>query len=165
MLSPEKRMDTITEVKLEHVFDVRVDFGAERTMWPVPGGAKQGYTPAIGGIIEGPRLKGRVVPHSGADFANVRGDGVVELNAHYLFETDDGALIYIHNRGYIVPGPPLPKGKRKPAKTPQPAYFRFTPTFRAPTGPHDWLNRTLIVGGGERRSNPDHSIFRYYAVL
>jgi hypothetical protein len=165
-------MDTITEVKLEHVFDVRVDFGKDRTMWPVPGGASQGYTPAVGGIIEGPRLKGRIVPHSGADFANVRGDGVVELNAHYLLQAEDGALIYINNRGYIVPAGASPAAKKasvkkaqKAAATPQPAYFRFTPTFRAPIGPHDWLNRTIIVGGGERRSNPDHSIFRYYAVV
>jgi hypothetical protein len=165
-------MDTITEVKLAHVFDVRVDFGADRTIWPAPGGLQQGYTPAIGGVIEGPRLRGRVVPHSGADFALVRGDGVVELNAHYLLEADDGALIYIHNRGYIVPaGASLAATKAsvkkaaRAAATPQPAYFRFTPTFRAPPGPHDWLSRTVIVGGGERRSNPDHSIFRYYAVV
>jgi hypothetical protein len=153
------------EVKFEHVFDVRVDFGADRTMWPLPGGARQGYTPAIGGIIEGPRLQGRVVPRSGADYALVRGDGVVELNAHYLLQAADGALIYIHNRGYIVPAPASPKAKRKSAATPQPAYFRFAPMFRAPEGPHDWLNRTVIVGAGERRSNPDHSLFRYYAVL
>jgi hypothetical protein len=48
---------------------------------------------------------------------------------------------------------------------PRSSYFRCTPYFRAPEGPHDWLNRTVIVGGGERKANPDHSVFRYYAVL
>jgi hypothetical protein len=48
---------------------------------------------------------------------------------------------------------------------PRSSYFRCTPYFRAPEGPHDWLNRTVIVGGGERKTNPDHSLFRYYAVL
>jgi hypothetical protein len=158
-------METTIELKLEHVFDIRVDFGADRTVFgPLPGGAKQGYTPAIGGVIEGPRLKGRVVPMSGADYAHVRADGVIELNAHYLLEADDGELIYINNRGYIVPAQPA-KAARKTAKVRQPLYFRCAPTFRCPAGKHDWLCRTVIVGTGERRANPDHSIFRYYAVL
>ncbi|MBL8552494.1 MAG: DUF3237 domain-containing protein [Hyphomonadaceae bacterium] len=172
-------MDESLAVKLEHIFDVRVDFGHDRTMWDIPGGWKQGYTPAIGGTISGPRLKGKVVPHSGADYALIRADGVIELNAHYLLQADDGALIYINNRGYLVPATfgsaaakkaPAKKASAKTAKSAstgqpaQPRYFRFTPTFRAPAGKHDWLGRTVIVGAGERRSNPDHSLFRYYAV-
>ena len=49
-------------------------------------------------------------------------------------------------------------------ETPQPDYFCFTPTFVVPAGPHEWMSRTLIIGTGSRRSNPDHSIFTYYAV-
>jgi hypothetical protein len=48
--------------------------------------------------------------------------------------------------------------------SPGPPYFRCTPSFRAPIGPHDWLNRTVIVGGGQRHQDPDYTIFRYYAV-
>lgn len=157
-------MDSDMTVRLEHVFDVRVDFTADRCVFgPLPGGAMQGYTPASGGRIEGPRLRGRVVPHSGADFATVRADGVVVLNAHYLLEADDGTKIYINNRGYIVPAKP---GEGVTAHgMVQPAYFRFTPTFTVPEGPHDWLGRTVILGTGERRADPDHSIFRYFAVL
>ena len=156
-------MDSDISVRLEHAFDVRVDFTADRCIFgPLPGGGHQGYTPACGGIIAGPRLNGRVVPNSGADFATVRADGVIELNAHYLLEADDGTKIYINNRGYIVPAK---SGEAVIAGgTPQPAYFRFTPTFKVPAGPHDWLARTVILGAGERRSNPDHSIFRYFAV-
>jgi hypothetical protein len=39
-----------------------------------------------------------------------------------------------------------------------------------PVGKHDWLNRTVIVGVGQRRAKrtetdpPDHSLFRYYAI-
>ncbi|MDB5682892.1 MAG: hypothetical protein JWM75_590 [Sphingomonas bacterium] len=156
-------MDTDIAVRLEHVFDVRVDFTSDRCVFgPLPGGGSQGYTPASGGRIEGPRLSGRVVPHSGADFATVRADGVIELNAHYLLEADDGTKIYITNRGYLVPARP---GEAVIAHgMAQPAYFRFTPTFKVPAGPHDWLARTVILGAGERHANPDHSIFRYYAV-
>jgi hypothetical protein len=146
-------METSVALKLEHAFDVRIDFHERRVFGPVSGGARQGFTSVKSGIVEGPRLNGKVLEYSGADWAAVRTDGVVELNAHYLLEASDGTLIYIRNLGYVYA-----------AQADREAYFRCTPYFRVPEGPHDWLNRTVIVGGGERRTNPDHSIFRYYAV-
>ncbi|WP_137679946.1 DUF3237 domain-containing protein [Aurantiacibacter suaedae] len=144
------------DCQLEHVFDVEVLFGADRAIFgPLPSGSSQGYTPAIGGTISGPRLSGTVVPHSGADYATVRIDGVIELKAHYLLEADDGTRIYIENKGFLV---------RPAPGAPQPSYFRLTPYFRVPQGPHDWLERTVIVGGGERRTDPDRTLFRYYAL-
>jgi hypothetical protein len=148
---------------LEYVFEMRVFFRPERCIFgPLPGGGSQGYTPCSSGEIYGPRLTGKVVPDSGADFADVRGDGVVVVNSHYMLEADDGTKIYINNRGYLVPSKEgegeVVNGVR------QPAYFKFTPTFIVPAGPHDWMSKTLIVGAGERRADPDHSIFTYYAV-
>jgi hypothetical protein len=156
-------MTDFLKARLQHVFDVHVEFGKDRTIFgPLPGGYSQGYTPPLRGTISGPKLSGTVVPHSGADYAAVRPDGVVELNAHYLLKADDGALIYIENRGYLVMAGD--KGKPNEQGLPQPHYFKFSPRFRVAVGPHDWLMRTVIVGSGERRKDPDHSIFRYYAV-
>jgi hypothetical protein len=149
-------VESNVDVKLEHVFDVRIDFHERHIFGPVSGGAKQGYVSVKGGLVEGPRLNGVVKAHSGADWGTVRTDGVVELNAHYLLEADDGALIYIRNLGYVYGAAPGATG---------PSYFRCTPYFRAPEGKHDWLNRTVIVGGGQRKTNPDHTVFRYYAVI
>ena len=144
------------DCRLEHVFDIEVMFGADRVIFgPLPGGGNQGYTPAIGGTISGPRLSGIVVPHSGADYALVRDDGTIELSAHYLLQAEDGTKIYIQNRGYLV--------RARPGDA-QPSYFRLTPYFRVPAGPHDWLSRSVIVGGGERLTNPDRSLFRYYLL-
>jgi hypothetical protein len=152
------------DCRLEHVFDVEILFGSDRTIFgPLPGGGSQGYTPPISGTISGPRLSGTVVPHSGADYATVRGDGVIELNAHYLLQAEDGTLIYIVNKGYLVPGGDAAQANEQ--GMPQPNYFRFTPYFRVPAGPHDWLARTCIVGGGERRKDPDRTMFRYYALV
>lgn len=157
-------METAEGIATEFVFETRVDFSADRCIFgPLPGGARQGYTPLTTGTISGPRLNGRVLPQSGADFATVRGDGVVEINSHYILEADDGTMIYINNRGYLVPA--APGTARIVGGTPQPLYFRFTPTFRVPEGPHDWLARTIVIGTGIRHSNPDHSMFRYFAVL
>ncbi|WP_088306536.1 DUF3237 domain-containing protein [Novosphingobium sp. B 225] len=148
---------TAADCRLEHVFDIEVLFGADRMIFgPLPGGHSQGYTPATGGTISGPRLNGTVMPQTGADYARVRPDGTIELEAHYLLQADDGTPIYIHNRGYLV---------RPEAGAAQPAYFKLTPYFRVPEGPHDWLSRTVIVGGGERRSDPDRTLFRYYALV
>ena len=106
---------------------------------------------------------------SGPDWPVIRTDGVVELNAHYCIRADDGALIYIRNLGYVHG--PLRAAGQGPEDAPAiPRYFRCTPYFRAPEGPHDWLNRTVIVGIGRRMPKlapsdpPDHSLVRYYAI-
>jgi Protein of unknown function (DUF3237) len=150
------------DLKFTHAFDIRINFDKRWLIGPVSGGANVGYTSVgAGSTVSGPRLNGRLVDYSGADWPIVRQDGVVELNAHYMIEADDGARIYIRNQGYV-------HGALAPDV---PAYFRCTPYFRAPIGPHEWLNRTVIVGVGQRRPKlrpddpPDHSLFRYYAIL
>lgn len=157
--------------RTEHVFDIRINFDKRWTFGPIGGSAYQGYTSVgSGSTVAGPRLNGRLVDHSGADWPVVRPDGVVELNAHYMIEADDGTPIYIRNLGYVH-GPMRGKDQGADDEPAIGAYFRCTPYFRAPEGPHDWLNRTVIVGIGKRVPRtgpgdaPDHSLFRYYAVL
>jgi hypothetical protein len=154
-----KPLGEIEQIKLEYVFQVRIDF-SERVSFKTPNG-RRAYVPAISGLVEGPRLQGRVVPRSGADFAaNGR------LNAHYMLEASDGAMIYINNTGYLYQS----DGQEAPKNDPTWGgdanfYFRCTPVFDTPVGPHDWLTRTVIVGTGKRHANPDHTIFTYYAVV
>jgi Protein of unknown function (DUF3237) len=149
----------IEPIKLEYVFQIRIDF-KERVSFQTPNG-RRAYVPALSGVIEGPRLQGRVVPRSGADYA---GNGV--LNAHYMLEASDGTMIYIHNTGYLYPIDGKPIDRNDPSwGGDRPFYFRCTPYFDTPVGPHDWLTRTVIVGSGKRHANPDYTIFTYYAVL
>lgn len=151
----------------QHVFDIRINFDRRWMTGAIhQGGPNHGYTSVGEGCtVSGPRLNGKLVDHSGADWPVIRADGVVELNAHYMIQADDGALIYIRNLGYVH-GP-----LQRPGHKPLTSYFRCTPYFRAPDGSHEWLNRTVIVGVGQRRpkvkpeDDPDHSLFRYYAVL
>ncbi len=154
--------DDFLSARLEHAFDIRVDFGADRMLsQAMSGGGRHGYTPPHGGTITGPRLNGKVVPHSGGDFAIMRDDGVLELNTHYMLQADDGTMIYIHGTGYLISG----GGGENDQGLEQPAYFKFTPQFRVEHGVHDWMMRTVFVAAGERRRDPDHSLFRYYAVV
>jgi hypothetical protein len=149
----------IEPIKLEYVFQIRIDF-KERVSFQTPHGTRA-YVPAISGVIEGPRLQGRVVPHSGADYAT---NG--RLNAHYMLQASDGAMIYINNTGYLYAADNKPIDRNDPSwGGDREFYFRCTPVFDTPVGPHDWLTRTVILGTGKRHANPDNTIFTYYAVL
>ena len=87
----------------------------------------------LGGEFSGPRMKGRVLP-GGADRQLLRPDGVKELDALYEMQTDDGAVITVHNQVVVD----LP--------TPEQRYARSVVKFRAPAGPYEWLNRRVFVG-------------------
>jgi Protein of unknown function (DUF3237) len=153
----------IPKVGLRWAFSATVFF-ADRIMIGSP--QPRGYTSVGGGEIWGPRLQGRVLPASGADY--YKGS----FNTYYMFEASDGALIFIHNRGTMrrFQAPPEPGKPLIPANTPEPGKpvwtrFRATPVFTAPHGPHDWMNRTVFVANAQRRDNPDHTVFTYYEVL
>jgi hypothetical protein len=155
---------SIPKVSLRWAFSARVLF-ADRFMInsPVP----RGYTSVGTGEIWGPRLQGRVLPHSGADYYKNT------FNTYYMFEASDGALIFIHNRGSKrrFEAQPPPGAAPIPDPNPDPqapggwVRFRATPTFTAPVGPHDWMNRTVFVANATKHQNPDHTVLTYYEVL
>lgn len=158
-------------LRFEHAFDVRMNFDKRWTTGTIHnGGPDHGYTSlAAGSTVSGPLLNGMLVDYSGADWPVIRTDKVVELNAHYMIQADDGALIYIRNMGYVH-GPLHAPGQSPDEEPAIGRYFRCTPYFRAPAGKHEWMNRTVIVGVGKRvpkltpEDDPDHSIVRYYAI-
>ena len=152
------------QVGLRWAFSATVFFADRVMINSIASPTGRGYTSVGGGEIWGPRLQGRVLPHSGADYYKTT------FSTYYMFEASDGALIFIHNRGTMrrfqarpEPGQPL-----LPPADPQAAgwtRFRATPLFTAPSGPHDWMNRTVFVADCKRQSNPDHTVFTYYEVL
>ena len=150
---------------LELAFHVRLDFApGERTRFkPAHTNVTRGFVGLRGGEVHGPRLTGRVVPHSGGDWPQMWSSGLVAFEAHYMLEADDGTPIYIHNRGLAYSNPEtlalIEAGQSPPSEA---TYCRVTPRFEAPAGPHEWLNRTLFVGVAERRGNS--TFFDYYAV-
>ena len=153
-------------LELEFAFRIKLEFGSGPRLrfGPVHGAFTRGFVALLGGEITGPRLTGRALPQSGGDWPRFWPDGLVEFEAHYLLEATDGTPIYVHNRGLAWSSPDvLAKLERGEAVDSGDYYTRLTPTFEAPPGPHEWLNRTLFVGQGERRG--DHSVFEYYAVL
>lgn len=146
----------------EYVFEVHLEVGERREVLPRRAGGR-GFGPIIGGTIQGPGLRGRVVP-GGADWPLLRPDGVLVFDAKYLLESHDGHLIQIHNRG-IRRGSPDVMSRLRAGERIDPAqyYFITTPMFEAADdGPYAWLNDFMFVGKGMRR--PEGSIIEFYKV-
>jgi hypothetical protein len=150
---------------IELAFHVRLDFAEGPRTRFLPAGKQftRGFVGLVGGEVSGPRLSGKVVPHSGGDWPRIWDSGLIEFEAHYMLEAADGTPIYIQNRGIAWSNPDvLAKIEAGEAVAAEDSYCRVTPRFEAPEGPHDWLNRTIFVGVAERRGAS--TFFDYYAV-
>ncbi len=139
-------------IGLEFVFDIHVTIAAALDGGPGRNGHRR-VIPITGGHIKGPRLNGRVVP-GGADYELTRADGCSAVEAHYTLEADDGTPIYIVNKG-IFHAPPtviarVDAGETVPASD---YYFRASPVFDAPEGPHGWLSDRVFVAECEFRQS------------
>lgn len=106
-----------------------------------------------GGSVEGAAIRGRVLP-GGADFQVIRPSGLTELQARYVIETEDGALVYVENNGLRF-GPPeaLDRIRRGEPVDPALIYFRSTPRFETAAPAYRWLMHRLFVATGAR--HPD----------
>lgn len=132
------------DIGFEHVFDIHVTIGEA-----LEGGAgRHGHRrviPITGGHVTGPRLTGRVVP-GGADYELVRQDGCSLVEAHYALAATDGTPIYIVNKGiFHAPAEVIARVDAGDEVNPSDYYFRSTPVFDAPDGPHGWLSDRLFV--------------------
>lgn len=135
----------------EFSLELRVSIGRPLSFGATGQGPRR-TIPITGGEFEGPRIKGTVVP-GGADYQITRPDGVTIVEAIYSIQAEDGALIHVRNVGIIAP-----------AEGAAP-YVRTTPTFDAPQGPHDWLNKAIFVGSLRVNAERNGVIIRAYRVL
>ena len=145
----------------DYLGEVRAEVGAPLVVGPGPGGERR-VVAILGGTVAGPRLSGEILP-GGADYQLIRPDGVAEIEARYTLRLQDGALVYVVNRGLrhaapedmarLLRGEPVPPGR---------VYFRTAPAFETASPAHAWLQRSLFVGFGERR--PASVLVRVFAV-
>jgi hypothetical protein len=105
-----------------------------------------------GGSFSGPRLSGTIIP-GGADWQVIRPDGITEVEARYTLQTNDGALIYVVNRG-LRHGPEDVIKRLAAGEQVDPSlyYFRTTPVFETGSPEYRWLNRVVAVAVGERQA-------------
>ena len=155
-------MSTPAPPELEFAFEAIAEIGAVQDLGLTPHGRRR-IIPVLGGRFEGPRLRGRILP-GGADWQILRSDGMAELDARYTLETEQGALIYVSNRG-MRHGPPgvLARLNAGDAVDPGSYYFRTVAEFETGAPECDWLTRSIFIGVAERY--PDKVIVRFWKLL
>ena len=155
---------------LEFAFEVRLRFTRVQNIASMPTGAGRGAVYVDSGEFSGPNIRGKAVANSGGDYALFRPDGVLQFDARYMLQEDDGTLILMQNRGYLWGRHPDTMQKLRdmafaggPTVDPGEYYLRAAPSFEVEKGRHDWLMRHVFVGLGERKA--DGNLVRYYKVL
>lgn len=135
---------------LEYAFSAEVSVSPAIEAGAVPTGRRR-IIPITGGRVFGPRLNGTVLP-GGADWQIVSADNVFDLTARYTIRAEDGTLIGVVNRAYRH-GPAEVLARLNAGEQVDPAliYFRGATHFETNPGPHDWLNRTIVVCRAERQ--------------
>jgi hypothetical protein len=120
--------------------------------------------PIMGGVVEGPRFKGVILP-GGADWQTLRvGDGNTHIYARYTLSHEDGTLVGVINPG-VRRGPAEVMAKLAAGERVDPSlyYFRSSPQFEVGPGPHGWLVENTFVGVGKRW--PDRVDLEVFQVL
>jgi hypothetical protein len=112
--------------------------------------------------VSGPRVSGRVLPGAN-DYQIIRSDSVLELQARYVIETDDKALIFVENNG-MREGPPELLAKQAAGELVDPSliYFRTVPRFETAAPQNQWLMRRIFLCAAARF--PDRVQIRFFEV-
>ena len=77
------------QIETKYVFTITARIGSVTSAGEIGSGVRR-IIPIIGGEVKGV-VNGKVLPF-GADFQIIRPNELIELEAKYAFETDDGAL-------------------------------------------------------------------------
>lgn len=148
-------------MQLTPLFEIEVTIDALLTAGKTPIGEVR-LLPFAHGTFEGESLRGKLLP-GGTDWQQIRTDGVIEIRAHYLLETDQGEVIEVVSEGIrAAPENVLDRLNRSEKVPASEYYFRTHMRFRTASARLDHLNRLLAVSHGERQGNGVR--LRVYAV-
>ena len=149
-------------IELRHVADLIVLVGNAVEIGETVAGVRR-VIPILGGVVSGPRIQGRVLP-GGADFQILRKDGVIELDARYIVESEDGSRIFVQNSG-LRHGPAEAMDRMALGEQVDPAliYFRTTPRFETGDDTYRWLTRHVFAGSAVR--HPDRVELSVYQIM
>lgn len=131
----------------EHLLDARIQLADPEPVGDTPMGRRSIYI-VRGGTFEGPKLRGTVRPGGGDWLLSFAGN-YNELDVRGTFETDDGAVIFIHYHGVLVVDPATAaRAMTGEPVDPSTYYFRTTPRFETGHEKYAWLNTLVTVGYG-----------------
>ncbi len=130
---------------------IRCEVGALVSLGSAPAGERR-YVPLGGGTARGPELNGTLV-EGGIDWQVARSDGVLEIAAHYVIRTDDGALVEVKSDGLRHGPAEVMQQLARGEAVPRDAYF-FRTLIRFTTGAPAWahLNKVMAIAVGQREA-------------
>jgi hypothetical protein len=148
-------------LQTKYVFSITANIGDVTTAGDIGHGVRR-IIPITGGEVRGD-INGRVLAF-GADFQIIRPNELIELEAKYTFETDDGATVYVENKGIrFGPLDLLQKLKRGEPVDPKLIYFRTVPKFETGHPNYRWLMENLFVASAARHA--DRVVIDVHQVL
>lgn len=141
------------ELRSEFLFRLTIALHPIQQIGATPMGVRRVF-PVSEGVIDGPRLRGRILDHAGSDWLLERADGAFQQDVRLTLETDDGALILMSYRGVRRASAEVSaKIARGETVRRDEYYLRTAPFFETSAERYSWLNRIVSVGVGERIPN------------
>ena len=130
---------------------VLCDVGALVTLGAGKYGERR-YVPLGGGVVHGPEINGTLV-EGGVDWQVNRSDGVLDIAAHYVIRTTDGALIEVQSDG-MRHGPAEVMARLARGEVVGRDEYFFRTVMRFQTGAPQWahLNKVLALACGQREA-------------
>jgi hypothetical protein len=149
-------------LETRYVFTITAHIGEVTTAGETGHGVRR-IIPIIGGEVKGENINGKVCAF-GADFQIIRPNELIELEAKYAFEIDDGAVVYVENRGIrFGPVDLLQQLKRGGPVDPKLIYCRTVPKFETGAEKYRWLMEHIFVGSAARHA--DRVVIDVHQVL
>jgi hypothetical protein len=150
------------QLSTKYVFTITAHIGGVTSAGEIGHGVRR-IIPVIGGEVKGAGINGKVCAF-GADYQIIRPSELIELEAKYAFKTDDGAVVYVENKGIrFGPIDLLQKLKRGEPVDPKLIYFRTVPKFETGSEKYRWLMENLFIGSAAR--HPDRVVLDVHQVL
>ena len=142
----------VPELHTKYVFTITAHIGGVTSAGDIGHGVHR-IIPITGGEVRGDGVNGKLCGF-GADFQIIRPNELIELEAKYAFETDDGAVVYVENKGIrFGPFELLQQLKRGEPVDPKLIYFRTVPKFETGAEKYRWLMENLFIGSAARHAD------------
>jgi hypothetical protein len=149
-------------LRTRYVFTITANIGEVTSAGDIGHGVRR-IIPIVGGEVRGEAINGKVCAF-GADFQIIRPNELIELEAKYAFETDDGAVVYVENKGIrFGPVELLQRLKRGEPVDPELIYCRTVPKFETGSEKYRWLMEHLFIGSAARHA--DRVVIDVHQVL
>jgi Protein of unknown function (DUF3237) len=150
------------EIQTRYAFTITARIADVTSAGDIGSGVRR-IIPIIGGEVRGEKVNGKVLAF-GADFQIIRPNELIELEARYAFETDDGAVVYVENKGIrFGPVDLLQKLKRGEPVDPKLIYFRTVPKFETGAEKYRWLMEHIFIASAARHA--DRVVIDVHQVL